>query len=229
MTRPAQIVAMGGGGFSDGSGPALDDYVLGLAGGDPPAVCFVPTASGDADTYIARFHRAFPPERARATHLPLFARDGRDLRAHLLAQDVVYVGGGNTVNMLAVWRAHGVDDALREAWAAGVVLAGLSAGSLCWFEGGTTDSYGSVDALADGLGFLAGSHCPHYDSEPGRRPAYTGFVSRGELPPGVAADDGCALRYAGGELAEVVADRPGAAAYRVDAAGETRLAARILA
>jgi dipeptidase E len=89
VTRPAQIVAMGGGGFSDGSGPLLDDYVLGLAGGDRPAVCFLPTASGDSDAYVARFHRAFRPERARATHLPLFARDGRDLRAHLLAQDVV--------------------------------------------------------------------------------------------------------------------------------------------
>jgi dipeptidase E len=219
---------MGGGGFSSGQSAALDDYVLALTGAEAPAVCFLPTASGDSDAYVARFHRAFPPGRARATHLSLFVRDGRDLRAHLLAQDVVYVGGGNTVNMLAVWRAHGVDAVLREAWAAGVVLAGLSAGSLCWFEGGTTDSYGGIEPLADGLGFLAGSHCPHYDSEPGRRPAYRRHVAEGVLPPGVAADDECALRYVGSELVEVVASRPGAAAYRVDRDGETAMAARIL-
>src|SRR5919201_2079274 len=143
------IVAMGGGGFSMDDA-VLDDYVLGLAAAERPAVCFLPTASGDADSYVVRFYAAFPPERARASHLPLFARDDRDPRAYLLAQDVVYVGGGNTVNMLAVWRAHGVDAALREAWEAGVVLTGLSAGSLCWFEGGVTDSYGGVPANAGG-------------------------------------------------------------------------------
>ena len=117
---------MGGGGFGGArGGAALDDFVLALAGVERPAVCFLPTASGDSDSYIVRFHAAFPPERARASHLPLVARDGRDLRAHLLAQDVVYVGGGNTVNMLAIWRAHGVDAALREAWEAGVVIAGM--------------------------------------------------------------------------------------------------------
>lgn len=224
--RAPQIVAMGGGGFSTGDGPELDDYVLSLAGVEEPAVCFLATASGDSDAYVAQFHRAFPPGRARATHLPLFHRDGRDPRAHLMAQDVVYVGGGNTVNMLAIWRAHGVDAALRDAWRAGVVMAGLSAGSLCWFEAGTTDSFGGLAPLADGLGFLRGSHCPHYDGEPGRRPLYMSLVAAGTLPPGVAADDGCALRYAGGELVDVVAARPGAAAYRVDAAGETRLDAR---
>ncbi|HYX85014.1 MAG TPA: peptidase E [Gaiellales bacterium] len=225
--RAPQIVAMGGGGFLDDD-PALDDFVLGLAGAELPAVCFLPTASGDADSAIVRFHAAFPPERARASHVKLFARDERDLRGHLLAHDVIYVGGGNTVNMLAIWRAHGVDEILREAWQAGVVLAGMSAGSLCWFEGGVTDSYGPLAALPDGLGFLKGSNCPHYDGEPGRRPTYTRLVGDGTLPAGVAADDHCALHYAAETLVDVVASRHGAGAYRVEPSGETPVAARVL-
>ncbi len=223
------IVALGGGGFGGaGDDPLLDDFVLGLTGVERPAVCFIPTASGDADSYIVRFHASFPPERARASHLPLFARDGHDVRAHLLAQDVAYVGGGNTVNLLAIWRAHGIDTILREAWEAGVVMAGMSAGALCWFEGGITDSYGSVDGLPDGLGLLPGSMCPHFDSEPGRRPVYRRLVAEGALPPGIAADDNCALHFQGTALVEAVASRDGAGAYRVDATGESPLAARRL-
>ncbi len=224
------IVALGGGGFGGaGDDAVLDDFVLGLTGVERPAVCFVPTASGDADPYIVRFHAAFPPERARGSHLPLFARDRRDVRDHLLAQDVVYVGGGNTVNMLAIWRAHGIDAILRESWEAGVVMAGMSAGALCWFEGGITDSYGSVDGLADGLGLLPGSMCPHFDGEPGRRPVYRRLVAEGVLPPGIAADDNCALHFQGTSLVEAVSSRDGAGAYRIDAAGESPLVARRLA
>jgi dipeptidase E len=223
------IVALGGGGFGGmGDDSALDDFVLGLAGVERPAVCFIPTASGDSDSYVVAFHAAFPPGRARATHLPLFARDRRDLREHLLAQDVIYVGGGNTVNLLAIWRAHGVDAILREAWEAGVVMAGMSAGALCWFEGGITDSYGAVDALPDGLGLLPGSMCPHFDSEPGRRPVYLRLVAEGTLPPGIAADDNCALHFRGTELAEAVSSRDAAGAYRVAASGESPLTVRRL-
>jgi peptidase E len=223
------IVAMGGGGFGGLRGDrVLDDFVLGLTGKERPAVCFVPTASGDADAYVVRFHRAFPPERARATHLPLFVRDGRDLREHLLAQDVIYVGGGNTVNMLGIWRAHGVDAILREAWAAGIVLTGVSAGALCWFEGGITGSYGGVDEIPDGLGLLPGSMCPHFDSEPGRRPAYLRLVAEGSLPPGTAADDDCGLHFRGTSLAEAVSARDGAGAYRIEASGESPLRVRRL-
>jgi dipeptidase E len=223
------IVALGGGGFgSAGRDDPLDDFVLGLSGVERPAVCFLPTASGDSDSYVVAFHAAFPPVRARATHLPLFARDGRNLREHLVAQDVIYVGGGNTVNMLAIWRAHGVDAALREAWEAGVVMAGMSAGALCWFEGGITDSFGAVDGLPDGLGLLSGSMCPHFDSEPGRRPVYLRLVAEGGLPPGIAADDNCGLHFRGAELVEAVSSRDGAGAYRVDAAGESPLAVRRL-
>jgi peptidase E len=144
MGRDRQIVAMGGGGFSmEPDNPLLDDYILSLASTDRPRICFLPTASGDDPTYIVNFYTAFAG-RADASHLPLFSRRGEDAQAFLLDQDVIYVGGGNTENMLAIWRVHGVDRALRAAWDAGIVLAGLSAGSLCWFETGTTDSFGSA-------------------------------------------------------------------------------------
>jgi dipeptidase E len=225
------IVAMGGGGFLMEPSRLLDDYVLALCGKAEPNVCFLATASGDAAADIEAFHRAFPPGRARATHLSLYRRDERDPREQLLAQDMVYVAGGNTVNLLAVWRAHGVDAALREAWEAGVVLCGMSAGSLCWFEAGVTDSYGPLRALHDGLGLLPGSNCPHYDGEAERRPTYRRAVAEG-LPAGIAADDGCALHFAGTELVETVSSRPAAQAYRVelgsDGAAETTIAARYL-
>ena len=157
-----------------------------------------------------------------------------DIEAFLLGQDVVYVGGGNTMNMLAVWRIHGVDRILRAAYEAGIVMAGLSAGSLCWFEGGTTDSFGpDLAPIHDGLGFIAGSHCPHYDGEPGRRPLYQRLVAEGGLPAGYAADDGAALVFRDGALHAVVASRPAARGYRVEpgpdgTAIETELETRYL-
>jgi dipeptidase E len=204
---------MGGGGFSmEPEVPLLDDHVLGLArasrGRDRPRVCFLATASGDSPAYIASFYAAFA-RRAEATHLPLFMRAVDDIEAFLLDQDVVYVGGGNTENMMAIWRVHGVDRALRRAWEAGIVLTGLSAGSLCWFETGTTDSFGAVlTPLSSGLGLIPGSHSPHYDGEASRRPHYHWLVADGVLPAGYAADDGAALVFRGTELAEVVTSRP---------------------
>jgi peptidase E len=223
MSEPT-IVAMGGGGFSmEPDNPLLDDHVLALArdgrGRARPRVCFLPTASGDAEGYVMRFYAAFA-RRAEATHLALFQRIVLDLEAFVLEQDVIYVGGGNTANMLAVWRLHGVDELLRRAWAAGTVLTGLSAGSLCWFEGGTTDSFGGLAAYNDGLGLLPGSHSPHYDGEPGRRPAYHGYVADGSLPDGYAVDDGAALVFRGTRLDEVVGSRPAARAYRVERAAD---------
>jgi peptidase E len=140
-----------------------------------------------------------------------------DVRAHLLAQDVIWVGGGSVANLLAVWRAHGVDEVMREAWAAGVVLAGVSAGSLCWHVGGTTDSFGpDLRPVTNGLALLPYSNTPHYDSEPGRRPLYQRLVASGVLPPGWATDDGVGLHFRGTELVEAVADRPGRRAWRVE-------------
>ncbi len=226
MTKP-RIVAMGGGGFSDVA-TGLDGYVLDLAGADPPRACFLPTASGDAQSYIENFLAAYSG-RADASVLRLFARDIDDLRGHLLSQHVIYVGGGNTANMLAVWRLHGVDQIMREAWRNGVILCGLSAGANCWFEACSTDSFGTTLApLNDGLALLAGSFCPHYDSEPQRRPSYRAAVASADLPPGFAADDGVGLLFEGTELAEVVSERDGAFAYRVEPGSETELATRRL-
>jgi peptidase E len=192
----------------------------------------VPTASGDADDYIVRFFRAFG-SRAETRYLALFRRLEADLAATIMAQDVIYVGGGSTPNLLAIWRLFGLDRIFAEAWRAGVVLAGLSAGALCWFEGGVTDSLGTgFRRLDGGLGYLPGSMCPHYDGESERRPVYERLIASGELPDGWAADDGAALVFRGTELAEVVTSRPGARAWRVrrdgDAAVHDELPARYL-
>lgn len=224
--RAPQIAAMGGGGFSmaddfadRGGDPdaahRLDDWAFGLTGMEHPAVCFVPTASGDAEGYVERFHEHVDG-RARTSHLLLFHRDETDLRRHVLAQNLVYVGGGSTANLLAVWRTHGLDRIVREALDAGVVLAGVSAGALCWFSGGTTDSFGPYAPLRDGLGFVTGSFCPHYDGEAPRRPGYLAAVRDGVLPAGLAADDDTAVGFRDGRLVEAVTNRPGARVHRVD-------------
>jgi len=207
-------VALGGGGFSMGEDPDLDTFILGLTGRDRPRVCYLPTAQGDSPVYIVGFYEAVG-ERAQPAHLGLFGRPRRDMREFLLDQDVVFVGGGNTANMLAIWRVHGVDRILGEAWERGIVLAGSSAGSICWFEAGVTDSFGEELAPLQCLGLLTGSNCPHYDSEPKRRPTYHRLVESGELPPGLAVDDGVGLHFVGTELSEVVSARPGARAVRV--------------
>jgi peptidase E len=238
MVEPRRIVAMGGGGFTmEPENPLLDDVVLALArrvrGRERPRVCFLPTASGDAEGYVADFHAAFAG-RSDASHLALFVRTVEDIEGFLLDQDAIYVGGGNTANMLAIWALHGVDRVLRLAWESGVVMAGLSAGALCWFEAGTTDSFGlTLAPLHGGLAFVPGSHCPHYDGEPQRRPLYQRLVGEGRLPAGYAADDGAALVFRDHVLEEVVASRPTARAYRVEAgpdgtAIETALPTRYL-
>jgi len=221
MTRPAQIVAFGGGGFSMEAGnPLLDDYVLSLMGVDRPRVCFLPTASGDADHYIVRFYRQFAT-RADASHVSLFRRDREgvesDVAEHLLAQDVIYVGGGNLVSLLGTWRAHGLHSVLRRAWRKGVVLCGPSAGSLCWFAEALTAFHTAPHGVA-GLGLLPYSNCVHYDAEPVRREEYRRFVGDG-MRPGYAADDGAALHFRGKELVRVVSSRPRARAFRVEPIG----------
>lgn len=216
---------MGGGGLPAAGGRSpLDEAVLARARDHAatrspsarPRLCFIGTATGDDAGYIARFHAAFQ-DAAETHHLALFARTVEDIPPFLLAMDAIYVGGGNTLSMLAVWRAHGVDGVLREAHARGIVLAGGSAGSICWFESGTTDSFGPTLHPLDGaLGLIAGSHSPHYDGEPQRRPAYHALVRDGRLPPGIAVDDHAAAVFDGGRLVEVVAAHPGPTAYRVE-------------
>jgi dipeptidase E len=224
------IVGMGGGGFSEEpDNPLLDRFVLRLAGRARPRVCFVATASGDSEGYVARFYRAFAEHDCRPADLGLFDRRVGDLRRFVLEQDVVYVGGGNTASLLAVWRAHGLDAILREALDAGTVLCGISAGMNCWFAASTTDSFGpELAPLHDGLAFVAASACPHYDGEPQRRPLYRSLVAAG-FPAGYAADEGAALHFdAAGALVEAVASRPAARAYRVERAPDGAAAERAL-
>jgi len=211
-----QIVAMGGGGFSmEPDNPALDHFVLSLARRETPSICFLATASGDAASYIDSFYAAFRRLPCRPTHVPLFARTP-DLETVLLAQDVIYVGGGNTRSMLAVWRDWGIPALLRTAWQQGTVLAGVSAGAICWFETGVTDS--AADALhpLPCLGFLPGACCPHYDSEAERRPALHRLIRSGAIGTALALDDGAAAHFVNGTRANIVSSRPRVRAYRVD-------------
>ena len=207
-----------------GHSPRFEDAVLELGG---PRVCSVPTASGDEDWQLVRFYDSFA-HRAEATHVSFNPWPRGDLREHVLAQDVIYVAGGNTANALAIWRAHGFDAVLREAWEQGVLLCGWSAGMICWFEASVTDSFGpQLHGMRDGLGFLPGSACPHYDGEERRRPVYQELVANG-FPPGYAAEDGAALHFVGTELEEVVAVSDGARAYRVERDAETPIEPRLL-
>lgn len=217
---------MGGGGFTmEPDNPALDRFILGLAAGDEPRICFLPTASGDADEQVRRFYRTFGDWPCVPSHLSLFRLGDCpvDPREKLLAQDIVYVGGGSMRNMLAIWREHAIDAVLVDCWHAGIVLAGLSAGAMCWFEGGVSKSSGRPDPVA-GLGLLPGSLSVHLDGEPERRPVYLEAVRRGELPPGWAADDGVGLLFREKGLVRAVSSRPEAGAVRVEPDGVRRIA-----
>ncbi|GGU15920.1 Type 1 glutamine amidotransferase-like domain-containing protein [Streptomyces coeruleorubidus] len=228
---PPQRLALLGGGFSTDDDGLLDDWVLARARSSRPKVCFVPTASGDAPAYIEQFRTAFGDRPAcEPSVLHLFRRELDDdaLRSFLLAQDVVYVGGGNTANLLAVWRTHGVDRLLREAYDHGTLLCGISAGANCWAEGSHTDSFGPLRCLPDGLGLLPGSVCPHYDSEPGRRPSYRAAVAAGRLPSGWAVEDGAGVLFTDGVPTEAVTRARGAAVYRVEPVGGGGVSERAL-
>jgi dipeptidase E len=217
-----RIVAMGG-----RPDPPLVDYVLGLTGAERPRALWVGTASAETAEGALLAYDLFG-HRAQVSRLEFFPWPPRDLSEAALGSDVIVIGGGNTANMLAIWRVHGFDRVLREAWEQGVVLCGWSAGMICWFEAGVTDSFGpQLEGMRDGLAFLPGSACPHYDGEERRRPVYRSLVDAG-FPSGFAADDSVGLVYEGTELVEVVTARDGATAYRVEAGSEVALAARLL-
>jgi peptidase E len=225
------IVAIGGGGLAEVNGRRpMVEYLLDRTGKERPNVCLVNTAMGDDARMTLFGYEAFGDYDVQLSHLELFTMPNvPDPRAHLLAQDLIYVGGGSSANLLAVWRAHGIDEVMREAWDAGIVLAGTSAGSICWFEGGTTDSFGlDLRPLTNGLAFIPASNTPHYDSEERRRPLYQRLVREGALSPGWAADDSVGLVFEGTDLAEAITYRPGAKAWRVERDGETAVEPRML-
>ena len=233
-SKTQRILAIGGVQLSPGSVDwPLHQFLLDLSDRERPRICMIATASGDNANGLASFYATFA-RHADPTHLDLFDRKVPDIEAFLLEQDVVYVAGGNTANMLAIWRIHGVDKALRTAWEEGVVLAGWSAGANCWFEGSSTDSFGpGLDALRDGLKFLPGSFCPHYDSESLRRPRLEELIGSGTLPDGYAADDSVGLLFEGRTFVEAVASLPGQHAWRVErrrgsSVEETQIRARLL-
>lgn len=201
----------------------LNQYILGLIDVKRPRICYIPTASHDSAESIVAFYETYPASDFEPSHLTLFNRTVKDLRSFILRQHALCVAGGNTANLLAIWRLHGLDSILREGWEQGIVLYGASAGGLCWFQGGSTDSFGrDLSPIDNCLGFLPGSFCPHYDSEERRRPTYHRFIEEG-LMDGWALDNGVALHYQGKELRRIVAGREGPRAYRVEKVnGEVR-------
>ncbi|MDQ6778478.1 MAG: peptidase E [Actinomycetota bacterium] len=232
---PRLVLAMGGGGFTMYErAPALDRFVLALTKKPCPKVCFIPTASGDPREQVTRFYERFGGWPCVTSTISLFhlGRDRIDPIERLLDQDAIYVGGGSMRNMLAIWREHGIDAAMRTAWERGVVLAGLSAGAMCWFEGGISMSGGAPEPVA-GLGFIPGSLSVHLDGEVERLPTFRAAVASGVLPPGYAADDGAAMLFRGTRLAECVASHRGARVVGVTPDGgggmsEEKLPVRLL-
>lgn len=216
-----QIIAMGGGGFSmEPDNLLLDRYVIAQTDKARPRVCFIPTASGEAQDYILNFYKAYTALGCEPTYLSLFRLPTADLEGYLLEKDVIYVGGGNTRSMLALWREWGIDAILRKAYAAGVVLAGISAGANCWFQACSTDSVpGELRVLAS-LGFAAGSFCPHYDGEAQRRPSLQRMIAEERLMAGYAADDGAAVHLVDDKLFDAVSSRPQAKVYWVEKRGQ---------
>lgn len=233
VKRLRQIIAIGGGGFSNWGAYSEDNflierYFLHQTGKELPSVCFLPTASADDAAYTVNFYRAFTKHQCKPTHLSLFSPCTADLESFLLDKDAIYVGGGNTKNLLALWREWGVDKILRKAWHKGVVLGGISAGMNCWFEECVTDSlFGNLSALKS-LGFLKGSACPHYNGEKKRRPAYHELLLSGKLSPGIAVDDHAAVHYVDGEIQRVITAQE-TGAYHVFVEGEKAVEKALLA
>jgi dipeptidase E len=211
-----------------GGSDDFDRFLLDLSGKPRPRVCYLPTAAADAPNLVVSFYERYVPLACDPFHVELFGTPEHPAE-RVASADVVWVSGGNTANMLAIWRVHGIDVALRAAWEHGAVLGGASAGANCWFDGSVTDSFGpGLAALEDGLGMLGGSFCPHYDSEELRRPVYLDLVGRGALPAGIACDDGAAALFEGTELVEIVASRAGSRGFRVTREGEEALEARLV-
>ena len=219
VTPRRDIIAIGGGGFlAEPRNLALEHYILAQTGKPQPRVLMIPTARGDDAEYVAKFHAAFMALGAATAHLPFFHRTP-DLRSLILAQDAIFVGGGNTKSMLAVWREWALPALLQEAYQQGIVLGGQSAGAICWFEQGVTDSWADRLRPLECMGFVSGSCCPHYDGELDRRPAYHALMQAGEIKPGYAIEDTVAVHFRDGRVERAVSKRSGARAYYVSVDG----------
>lgn len=209
-----QIITLGGGGFLSGTERALDSYILDQAVVSSPNIGYMGTASGDDARFVVRFFSRFSKLDCKPSALSLFGRV-QDLEKWVMEQDVIFVGGGNTKSMLGVWSSWGLPALLQDALENGTVLSGVSAGAICWFESGITDSVASSYSALDGLGFLQGSCCPHYSSEPGRKPVYEQLVMSNQIVPGIAIDDGVAVHWVDANPKKIVSAKAGASAYRV--------------
>ncbi|MGB7414313.1 MAG: peptidase E [Thermosynechococcaceae cyanobacterium] len=221
-----QIIAIGGGGFSEGSEPGLDTYILEQCQTSKPKIGFIGTASGDAESYRLKFYTRFSQLNCQPSHLTFFRRTP-DLADWVKQQDAIYVGGGNTLSLLAIWEAWGLPPLLQEAAKNGTILAGVSAGAVCWFESALTDARADALGPLKCLNFIAGSCCPHYSLEAERKPTFEKFVTTGDLPPGIAIDDGAAGHFVDGQLKRVVSGQDGATAYRVMQRSEGAISQRL--
>ena len=219
----SKLVAIGGGGFlMEPENRLLDQYCLDCTGKTIPKVCFIPTASGDSEDFLSRFYRAFSRYSCKPSHFTFFRRPRAgaipltDIEQHLLNQDVIYVGGGNTRAMLVVWHEWKIGAILKRAWQSGVLLTGMSAGAICWFKyGGSDSTYSGKLSPLKGLGLIHGSCTSHYDGEINRRADFHQLIKNGELPSGIGIDDGAAVLFEGQQIVEVVASRATAKAYQV--------------
>ncbi len=228
MAIKQQIISIGGGGFTTQK-PALkiEQYLLDQTGKKNPKVCFLSQASAEDNRYIVKFYEAFLSLEANPSSVSLFGRVEDKWKQHILEQDLIYVGGGNTRTMLAIWREWGMDKILKNAYEKGIVLSGISAGAICWFEQCVTDSVWPLGSLK-GMDLLKGSCCPHYDTEPERKPTFLKMVSEGAVIPGIALEDNVAAHYVNGELKDVIAEIPNKNAYKVTQKGEEKLNISIL-
>ncbi|HEY9103165.1 peptidase E [Chitinimonas sp.] len=224
-----QLIVLGGGGFSMEKSPLLDQYFLAATGKAWPRIGFIGTASGDAENYLYKFYAAHARYDCVASHLSLFRPEITDPLAWMLAQDAIFVGGGNTRAMLALWKAWGWDQALRQAYEAGVVIGGISAGMICWFEYGLTDSMAGELTVLPGLGWLPGGACPHFDGEAKRRPSLRQQVQAGAMPGSWALDDSAALHFVDGQLHRVVSSQPSAQAWWLELGTDGQLLERAVA
>jgi dipeptidase E len=209
-----QIVAIGGGGFSVTSKTTnIDKYILKLVKSKYPKIAFLAAASGDSTSYIRRFYDSFGQEDCLCSHYDIFKSNHVDIESYLLEQDIIYVGGGNTFNMITLWKARGLDNILKKAWDKGIILCGVSAGSICWFDSGNTDSFGKLEKIK-GLGFLPYSNSPHYNSEADRRANFQDLITNKNIIGGYGVDEDVALHFVNNDLHKVIGQSDDCYAYK---------------